>query len=57
MPKKFNFQKAASGEKTIYNKSHGGFKQANVMNAIAATHKDRCVHKANTYNMYRRVTS
>ena len=56
MAKKFNFQKAASSAKSIYNKSHAGFKranavakkkdqgaaalnkQANFVNAIAATH-------------------
>ena len=29
MAKKFNFRKAASTAKTIYNKSHAGFKKAN----------------------------
>ena len=67
MAKKFNFQKAASSAKPIYNKSHAGFKkanavakkldkgaaamnkQANFVNAVAATHKDRRVRKANMY--------
>ena len=67
MAKKFNFQKAESSAKTIYNKSHAGFKkanavakkidkgaadtnkQANFVNAVASTHKDRRVRKANTY--------
>ena len=67
MAKKFNFQKAASGVKSVYNKSHAGFKKANavakkldkgaaamnkqagLVNAIASTHKDRRVRKANTY--------
>ena len=31
MAKKFNFQKAASSAKTVYNKSHGGFKKANAI--------------------------
>ena len=31
MAKKFNFQKAVSGAKTIYNKSHAGFKKANAV--------------------------
>ena len=67
MAKKFNFQKAVSGAKSVYNKSHAGFKKANavakkidqgaaalnkqvgLVNAIASTHKDRRVRKANTY--------
>ena len=31
MTKKFNFQKAASTAKSIYNKLHGGFKKANAV--------------------------
>ena len=65
MAKKFNFQKEVSSAKTIYNESHAGFKnavakkidkgaaamnkQAKFVDAVAATHKDRRVHKANTY--------
>ena len=29
--KKFNLQKAVSSAKTVYNKSHGGFKKANTI--------------------------
>ena len=29
MARKFNFTKAANSVKTVYNKSHGGFKKAN----------------------------
>ena len=31
MAKRFNFQKAASGAKSIYNKSHAGLKKANAV--------------------------
>ena len=31
MAKKFGFQKATSGAKSIYNKSHAGFKKANTV--------------------------
>ena len=31
MAKKFNFQKATSTAKSVYNKSHAGFKKANTV--------------------------
>ena len=64
MARKFNFTKAANSVKTVYNKSHAGFKKANayakkveqgaqflnnMINAVASTHKDRRVRKANCY--------
>ena len=50
--KKFNLQKAVSGAKTVYNKSHGGFKKANAIAKILDNRAAFLNKHVNTVNKY-----